>query len=70
MATLPQLSIAPSINPMSGTGSDAHGQEQFFEFGDVIVGDGQTHWMAKAAQSVAIAIIAGIAVKIVWEQVK
>lgn len=65
-----ELSIAPNIAPNSGTGSDAHQTEQVFTFGDVAVGAEIKSLARKIGESVAIAIIAGLAGKYVMEKLK
>jgi hypothetical protein len=64
-AAPPQLSISPNINPISGTGSDIHGSEFDFSFGEINVGNegGNDSFMEKIVRDAVTAITVALAVK-------
>jgi hypothetical protein len=69
---IPEFTIAPNINPISGTGSDIHGSEFDFSFGEINVGNegGNESFMEKIVRDAAIAITVALAVKFVmgWKK--
>jgi hypothetical protein len=63
---IPELTISPNINPISGTGSDIHGSDFQFGFGDISVGGDNETFMQKLIRDAVIAIIVGLSVKMIW----
>ncbi len=68
-APLPPLELATTIAPSASTGSDAHGQNQGFEFGNISFGPEPTHWAFKAVRDVAVGLAVALAAKYVIQQV-
>ncbi|WP_121630095.1 hypothetical protein [Tropicibacter alexandrii] len=59
-----ELSLAS--NPVSGTGSDLHQQDQLFEFGAINMGGPEPlPWHLKLAKDLGYAVIIAVAVKII-----
>ncbi len=72
MAAIPELTIAPNINPSSSTGSDVFSKPVSPSFGAISVGGSGSgaSWVSSLVRDLLVAGLSGLAIKYVWGKIK